>query len=574
MDKDKIQELLETRALADQELEKMRVSVTILFSDIKGSTTYFERNGDVEGLAMVERHHSLMRPIIEHCGGRLVKTIGDAIMASFVDPVNAIKAAIGMQRSLDSDRTGRPEEEQIHIRVGLHTGLGLVKDKDIYGDVVNAASRVQHQAKPGQILITDVLLEACREAGAQCVHLGRADLKGKDEPLNVYAVAWSAMSTEQLIDELRSQFDNKLKEVRRQYDRAESEFESSRSQWRVERRALHEEVEKLEIALDQSVQAAREQITSDLQSEIQCQLDEAVRARCQLEDEYGAMQLIWEEERQSLRGQISAVQGSMIDAMERNNNSTRIGLIVREQVEARLDQAKRDWQIESDGERRRMQAEIDRLKKAVSGDAKKDAARTAVLQKLGKLQPNSGLPAAARNVEEWEREFENARIGWETERDQLNLKIEVLERKVKSGKDEVRGEIFQELHAQYEPQLAQANRDRLRVEQEMASRMREFEVERQLLLQRANAMEQAIPDARDAARRQTIAEMKAEYEARIEELKRVKARVDRRFQDQVDEAESERRRLLRQIVHLEGELKEARETAYRARISAQPQPDA
>jgi class 3 adenylate cyclase len=62
----------------------------------------------------------------------------------------------------------------------------------VFGDVVNAASRVQHQAKPDQILVTDVLLDAVRQAGAQCVRLGRADMKGKDEPLDVYAVAWSA----------------------------------------------------------------------------------------------------------------------------------------------------------------------------------------------------------------------------------------------------------------------------------------------------------------------------------------------------------------------------------------------
>jgi class 3 adenylate cyclase len=117
MDKNKMQELLEVRAQADQELEKMRASVTILFSDIKGSTTYFEKNGDVEGLAMVERHHSLMLPVIEGAGGRVVKTIGDAIMASFADPVGAVKAAIGMQRALEEDRP-RPRRRRPYSHSG------------------------------------------------------------------------------------------------------------------------------------------------------------------------------------------------------------------------------------------------------------------------------------------------------------------------------------------------------------------------------------------------------------------------------------------------------------------------
>src|SRR5262245_50855039 len=130
MDQDKFQELLQTRELAEQELEKAeqelekwRARVTILFSDIKGSTTYFETKGDLEGLAMVHRHHNLLAPIIEENGGRVVKTIGDAIMACFEEPIGAVLAAVGMQRTLETDRAGRPLPDQIHIRIGLHTGI-------------------------------------------------------------------------------------------------------------------------------------------------------------------------------------------------------------------------------------------------------------------------------------------------------------------------------------------------------------------------------------------------------------------------------------------------------------------
>src|SRR5262249_7625039 len=120
--------------------------VTILFSDIKGSTSYFEQKGDVKGLKMVERHNDLMIPVIEDCGGVVVKTIGDAIMARFDDPVLAVRSAVEMQRALETDRLDQPEEEHIHIKIGLHTGPGIIKDNDVYGDVVNAASRVQNQA--------------------------------------------------------------------------------------------------------------------------------------------------------------------------------------------------------------------------------------------------------------------------------------------------------------------------------------------------------------------------------------------------------------------------------------------
>src|SRR5207249_1337958 len=144
------------------------------------------------------RHNHLLFPVIEAEGGRVVKTIGDAILAQFDDPVAAIKAAAGMQRVLEKDRRGRDDIDQIRIRVGLHYGLGIIKKNDVFGDVVNAASRIQHQADTEQILITDALLEAAESAGFQCARMGRAELKGKDEPIDLYAVAWSEPAARQL----------------------------------------------------------------------------------------------------------------------------------------------------------------------------------------------------------------------------------------------------------------------------------------------------------------------------------------------------------------------------------------
>src|SRR5438046_2970522 len=160
MDKEKLQERWEARLQAEQELERLRLPMTILFSDIKGSTAYAEKKGDLAYMSMINRHNGILFPVIEAEGGRVVKTIGDAILAQFEDPACGVKAAAGMQRALARDREGREEIDQIRIRIGLHFGLGIIKDNDVFGDVVNAASRVQHQAETEQILITDVMLDA------------------------------------------------------------------------------------------------------------------------------------------------------------------------------------------------------------------------------------------------------------------------------------------------------------------------------------------------------------------------------------------------------------------------------
>src|SRR5712675_1273524 len=89
-EKDKIRELLAARQSADPAPDSVRTTATVLFSDIKGSTTYFEKWGDARGVAMVQRHNYLLFPIIEGASGHVVKTIGDAIMAVFHYPKHGL----------------------------------------------------------------------------------------------------------------------------------------------------------------------------------------------------------------------------------------------------------------------------------------------------------------------------------------------------------------------------------------------------------------------------------------------------------------------------------------------------
>ena len=559
MDRDRLQELLEARAQAEQEPEKLRTPMTILFSDIKGSTSYAEKKGDVEYMAMINRHNSILFPVIEREGGRIVKTIGDAILACFHDPVAAVKAAADMQRVLVEDRKGRDEINQIHIRIGLHTGVGLIKDGDVFGDVVNAASRVQHQADTEQILITDVLLEAAKTAGFECAKMGRAEFKGKDEPIDLYAVAWSETATQQLIEQVQTQYEKRFRDQKKLQNDLEDEFEKARDQWRAERRTLTGEIEQLEETLERARAAARAQTSEDLQSEL----------RFQLEEQLADLRHKHEAERNNLKAQVAATQASAVEAMERLNNPARMTVAINERVEARVAEAKQEWQLQWEGERRRLNAEIERLKKAASPSAiqqRREATKRAVLQKLGKLPPGSTGPAP-KTADQWQKEFEDAKIGWDTEREQLKVKIKKLEMELQRSKDTVRAEIFQEMRAQYEPRIADLNRERQQLEQEIQSLTGELSSERRRLNTRVEDLEKAIPEAQQVARKQALAEAQSDLEMKLEEAARLRSRLERKQQDATDEWQVERRRLAKRVAVLEDQLKEAREAAFKAQKS-------
>lgn len=135
--------------------------LALLFTDVQGSTALYERIGDLKAFDLVRLHFGHLREVITANSGALVKTIGDAVMASFVDPLDAFRAALEMRT-----RIGRFNRESgadlIAIKIGLHAGACLavtLNDRlDYFGQTVNIAARVQGLAGPDEILVTDDLL--------------------------------------------------------------------------------------------------------------------------------------------------------------------------------------------------------------------------------------------------------------------------------------------------------------------------------------------------------------------------------------------------------------------------------
>jgi class 3 adenylate cyclase len=174
-----------------KDLETFRRSVVVLFTDIQGSTAYYEKFGDLNGLAMVHQCNSLLERVLHKHGGRVVKKIGDSIMASFDNCEACVRTAVEMQQQLKGLNASKKEEDQTRVRVGAHYGLGIVKSDDVFGDVVNVASRVESLALPEQILISDSLFKEVVSCGFDTAFLGRFQLRGKAEEREIYEVLWN-----------------------------------------------------------------------------------------------------------------------------------------------------------------------------------------------------------------------------------------------------------------------------------------------------------------------------------------------------------------------------------------------
>src|SRR6185503_1283089 len=169
---DNIDELLQARTEIDEELRRHKAKVTIFFTDVVGSMTYFDRFGDTAGLLLLHRHDNLVMRAVEEFRGAVVKTIGDSVMAEFPDPVSAVRAAIAIQqRLLDQNQSVVPNE-RLRIRTGINYGAGFRKGNDLFGDAINLAARITKRGGPGQILISNSVREALAETGISCKSQG------------------------------------------------------------------------------------------------------------------------------------------------------------------------------------------------------------------------------------------------------------------------------------------------------------------------------------------------------------------------------------------------------------------
>jgi len=137
--------------------------VTLLFTDLKGSTAMYERLGDLNAYALVREHFALLGATVQQHSGAIVKTIGDAVMAVFSRPTDAVSAALDILEEIEryNSEHGDPS---IILKIGAHCGpsiaVTLNENLDYFGQTVNVAARVQSLAEAGEICISEALYSA------------------------------------------------------------------------------------------------------------------------------------------------------------------------------------------------------------------------------------------------------------------------------------------------------------------------------------------------------------------------------------------------------------------------------
>lgn len=137
-----------------------RASVTLLFTDLKSSTAMYQSHGDSAMYARVRDHFDVLIAAVRVEGGGVVKTIGDAVMASFPTPAAGVRAAIAMQRGIAKMNAERGTPE-LTVKLGLHAGPCLVVNAndrlDYFGNTVNQSARIEGQSKGGDVVVTEVI---------------------------------------------------------------------------------------------------------------------------------------------------------------------------------------------------------------------------------------------------------------------------------------------------------------------------------------------------------------------------------------------------------------------------------
>jgi class 3 adenylate cyclase len=163
-------------------------AVTVLFTDIEGSTQLTEALGDAEWIPVLRAHNAIVRNQVVAHSGIEVKSQGDGFMLAFASPEDALGCAIGIQRALVQSLS---DGHRLRVRIGLHTGEPIREEDDFYGKDVVLAARIAAEARGGEILVSRLVRELTEGSGLfSFTDPTDVELKGLSGMHSLSAVRW------------------------------------------------------------------------------------------------------------------------------------------------------------------------------------------------------------------------------------------------------------------------------------------------------------------------------------------------------------------------------------------------
>lgn len=163
--------------------------LTILLTDIKGFTSKTSVSSRFETIELLKKHREIVVPVIEKNRGRVVKNIGDAFLAVFESPTDAVLCGIEIQDVLKKYNEDRSSGEKIEIGIAINSGeVAVSQDGDVFGDAVNITARLESIAEAGQVFFTEAVYLSMNKNEVPSSEIGYRQFKGIPQKIKVYRV--------------------------------------------------------------------------------------------------------------------------------------------------------------------------------------------------------------------------------------------------------------------------------------------------------------------------------------------------------------------------------------------------
>lgn len=162
---------------------------TIMFADVADSTGLYESLGDIEAQFVISQALGIVRDMVQRNHGTVIKSAGDDILCLFQKADHALTASISIQEALSEEEL--LEGIKVSVHIGIHSGMGILTQGDVFGDTVNVAARVTTAAKAGQILTTRDTVERLSAGLDACTRkYDEVRVKGRMRHVEIYDVMW------------------------------------------------------------------------------------------------------------------------------------------------------------------------------------------------------------------------------------------------------------------------------------------------------------------------------------------------------------------------------------------------